>query len=158
MKFAKYLPVEGEIKEGDKFNSLYGELPGSQHTRLFLCSRDIQVGDKFRKLSNSEIEFTASKVEMGSGENYFPKEMLVWHTEDQLSWWLKLSETFKVIGEISPEATYVKEGDEFDEEEIELWTGFGHFRKIERNNPDYYLHAKEKGSIFKILGPCKHFH
>lgn len=114
--FAKYLPVEGEIKELDKFNSVSGELPGSQHVRLFLCSRDIQVKDLkpredvFYDDKGMTHEVTQSWID---GRTTFP------HT------W------FKVIGEISPEAIWVKEGDEFSKEEvmgpIQMWvTAVGH--------------------------------
>lgn len=134
--FAKYLPVEGETRKGDHWDSVNGEIPGTLHTRPYVCTRDIQMGEIVVDWKHPEpVEHEAAE-----------------------GWFLPENDCIKVLGEISPEASWVKESDEFDESEIELWTGFGHYRKIEKSNPDYYLHAKEKGSHFKILGPCNHFH
>lgn len=106
--FAKYLPVEGEIKEGDMYwfngsptelrkdnNDAHG-MCSCKKVKLFLCSRDIQIGDKVRWLT-------------GNGE---------WGNSVVTGDPSKLIETYKVIGEISPEAIWVKEGDEFDEGDI----------------------------------------
>jgi len=65
---------------------------------LFLCSRDIQAGDEVQ----SKLGTLDGKVEH----------------KFQLEEALKEDVWFKVIGEISPEAIWVKEGDEFDEDEI----------------------------------------
>jgi len=110
--FTKYLPVEGEIKEGDywkhpkapntifPWTKAYARGPIStglmQKVKLFLCSRDIQVGDKMTRLDGSK--FKADKAPDGSAH---------WN-----------GHAYKVIGEVSPDATWVKEGMEFDEEEI----------------------------------------
>lgn len=120
--FAKYLPVEGKVtndcvaigesgvtyiiksinKEDDNggtARSIKGEyliLNRLKLTKLFLCSRDIQVGD----IVTNELGDTRE--------------------------WNKLDESFndnrlrfKVIGEISPNAVWVKDGDEFDGEDVE---------------------------------------
>lgn len=86
--------------------------------KLMLASSDIQVGDKARSIEFPEEEFTVSSIEMGSGKDHYPKELLVWNRKDeQVSYWRTLANTFKVIGEISSDAlSYVKEGQEFDEE------------------------------------------
>lgn len=183
--FAKWIPVEGEIKEGDWFlwkdegtdsphlfrcvgltgedhlqvkwsketgcywrdtlnESGYGDWNKAfaKKVKLFLCSNDIQVGDKFRLISNQSKEFEASKVEIGSGESYFPKEMLIYHKEDQVQYWFHLNACFKVIGEISPEAIWVKEGDKFDSSEISFMWDTG----------------ENSQGWFRIKGPCGHFH
>ncbi len=62
------------------------------------------------------------------------------------------------IEKISPEATWVKEGDQFTENEIEIseiYCYCGHTDKCScgPNEGNTY-----KPSIIKILGPCKHFH
>jgi hypothetical protein len=113
--FTKYLPVEGELKKGKYFkdttgtiriadetdemmeNFLTKRLPPQQVYKLFLCSRDIQVGDEMTRLDGSK--FKADKAPDGSAH---------WN-----------GHAYKVIGEISPEATWVKEGREFDEDEVE---------------------------------------
>lgn len=121
--FAKYIPVEGEIKEGDYWQSPSGQI--HHHTlpfaitsdvpkkvKLFLCSRDIQVGDKFR---------------YGGQEGDLSREYLCVSDEENADEYrINISIVgrcdFKVIGEISPEATWIKEGDEFDDDEFKLAT------------------------------------
>jgi len=108
-KFAKYLPVEGEIEvpcivletltngktelfQVDNFNDI--NLETQKLAKLFLCSRDITFpcniycfGEKvWRKNCNST----------------------------------SCNECVKVIGEISPNAIWVTEGMEFDEDDIEI--------------------------------------
>jgi hypothetical protein len=107
--FAKYLPVGSRINEkGDNvmfkidnrwteptdFDSFLG--PDIQEVAggvLFLCSKDITQEDYLKE---------------GVVHLYFNPQ-----SKDE-------EKPFKVIGEISPDATWVKEGDEFDEYE-QLW-------------------------------------
>lgn len=140
--FAKYLPVEGEIKKGDYYRShaidaegiykageddKYGngnKLPtqaseGRYKTKvkLFLCSRDIQVGDEFT--TNQGLgykEFKTGKVERIEGKKIWMEGESVYYDLDPL---IEVENWFKVIGEISPEAIWVKEGDEFESDQIE---------------------------------------
>jgi hypothetical protein len=131
--FTKYLPVEGEIKQFDKvlinggidiverypfvdpyiweggYNILLAQ-QGTQRVenvklaKLFLCSRDIQVGDKFRTdIFDGESTCTGVK----DGFVYNGSSVRV-----------SIGNCFKVVGEVSPKAIWVKEGMEFDEEEI----------------------------------------
>ena len=159
---AIYLPVEGEIKRGDKYlhpNGCIQQLSKQVQldllpninkigklVKLFLCSRDIQVGDTFvnpRWNLNEWKEHICTKIEMGSGENYFPKKMLIWFHDDGINFWFPLEECYKKIGEISPDALgYVKEGDEFEEDQ---WAYAG--RGVQKSN--YGI---------AIKGPCGHFH
>lgn len=131
--FAKYLPVEGEIKEGDMYwfngsptelrkdnNDAHG-MCSCKKVKLFLCSKDIQIGDKFVNPRWGLLGFqehVCTNIEMGSGENFYPKEMIIWFKEGSVNFWLPLDKCYKVMGEISPEAIWVKEGDEFDEGDI----------------------------------------
>lgn len=111
--FTKYLPVEGNIFPKDKFiHTLYEgvihtnedvtplkEHPDYKKVKLFLCSRDIQVGDELTHIRTG----LKTKKQLGKSLS---------------------GEWIKVIGEISPDAlAYVKEGDEFDENEIKY--GYG---------------------------------
>lgn len=131
--FVKYLPVKGEIEEGElceshqtifsnnhskqyikeswheivtyskhgiKTSSRYDTIE-LQKVKLFLCSRDIQIGDKVMQLHpNSKVK----QPIYPEGEYILEK-----YTES----------TFKVIGKISPGATWIKEGDEFDREDVQ---------------------------------------
>lgn len=66
------------------------------------------------------------------------------------------------ISEISSEAKWVKEGDEFDEDQIEEWWGQAetHYPMLKRLSfPDKESFLKEKCPLIcKIKGPCGHFH
>jgi hypothetical protein len=109
--FAKYLPIEGEIQ--DRLRALYA--PSHKEYKapvtLFLCSRDIQVGDKVTYMDNYHgvVEITNEpkalyQITTPEGIHYIYKKDSVW--------------VFKVIGEISSAARWIKEGDEFDEYQL----------------------------------------
>jgi len=167
--FAKYLPVEGEIKEGDKIlwngkittaiDTVYSNL--TKKVKLFLCSRSIQVGDE---VYPTKYMFEAGSIVGGFKEDsntifYFkgkdPKILKNLHSTGNWG---------KVIGEISKEAIWVKEGDEFDEEEIEwicdsgdgqhisIWS----LRQIAKNDEEKFEFPK--GGCYAIKGLCGHFH
>jgi hypothetical protein len=87
--------------------------------KLFLCSRDIQVGDEVKILNES----WEGIYKAGMDTEYM----------------------FKVIGEVSPEAVWVKEGMEFEEDAVQQWWA------PEDANTDHY--------VMKIQCPnCKTFH
>ena len=168
--FAKYLPVEGEIKEGDHFDSVNGELPGSLHTRLFLCSRDIQVGDMAKDLNQPLTDFYVDEKNLElikKGNDDFYEHMNL----------------YKVIGEISSEATWVKEGDEFDKEETKpvfkpkdvpksQWKEYSVVGKNHISGQEKVVYplshtfgirtwdipVNPLTHIYQIKGPCGHFH
>lgn len=137
--FTKYLPVEGEIKEGETGISInnatythYNHL-GKDYgkpAKLFLCSRDIQVRDKLQTISGVKTQ-----VEYPSQLENFPYDKL-----------------FKVIGEISPEATWVKEGNEFDEDD---WQFVVYEIDARIELPKYPI---PRFANLEIKGPCGHFH
>jgi hypothetical protein len=133
--FAKYLPVEGEIKKGDYYRShaidaegiykageddKYGngnKLPtqaseGRYKTKvkLFLCSRDIiKVGDLY---FNKDYNYFKTCFEI---PNDAVCGNIIYFDDTSLFDYVK--DCIKVIGEISPEAVWIKEGDEFEEYE-----------------------------------------
>lgn len=163
--FAKYLPVEGEVEIGDLFFSfsgkvvecldnegdiLYGPMNGflktnignkkSRRAKLFLCSRDVQVGDKVR---------------CGDDAPSAPEHTVKFLTE------CKANECYKVIGEISKDALQgVKEGDEFEESDVQFWHG-----KRERASdtgfvidPSVRVDWVSWVDFVKIKCPWGHFH
>jgi hypothetical protein len=152
--FTKYRPVEGRVEKGDKYyhpddptNVLErkGDLtsPNLQKVKLFLCSRDIQIGDKA----------------------YSPHSDFTTVIEDAYQLNDRPSEWFKVMGEISPEAlTFVKEGDEFDENEIKksslpICPKCGAPGGNDGFCPEEIECETDKQRIiFYIKGPCGHFH
>jgi hypothetical protein len=146
--FTKYLPVEGEIKKGDSYQCfedgeriiIQADYPVSSvectKVKLFLCSKDIQVGDKVQRFFENRLcnpvevlQDFGDKIQLDGG-SFTP----ITDSKEHF---------FKVIGEISPDALgYVTEGDEFEEEQV---------FKIETmctTRPDFY----------QIKGPCGHFH
>lgn len=163
--FVRYLPVEGEIKTGDVFTVaaplgnkykanevkngyVYVTTPKSFRFglkectihKLFLCSRAIQVGD-----------------EVQDGDNFICKIPNELDLENALD-----NNFFKVIGEVSPDANWVKEGDEFEEDEVnKQW----YDDSGSSDNPwqDWFGNLEDDVITnefirFQIKGPCGHFH
>lgn len=109
--------------------------PEFRKVKLFLCSRDIQVGDEVRLGNMGNTHGIADE------HNY-----------------LKNLGAFKVIGEISQEATWVKEGDEFDEEQIRWKTWNKYDYSLIPLNKIEWEHWNPEGAIFAVIGPCGRFH
>ena len=202
--FTKYIPVEEKIKEGDKFIAdalskdespdiciaglnvdlhLINNLKKYPKVELFLCSRDVQVGDEFNNTEIPNKVYTADIIDEKFIECYkhdccVPKQYC-----------------YKVIGSISPDAIWVEENDEFDENEIRRlteikniendfgeaspngWISYPIEKVLEtywNDEPDYFSHkimsttcwkdapeevqVEVSYNIFEIKGPCGHFH
>jgi len=158
--FTKYLPVEGEIKENDHYISDRGDIfqdkkgtrhyTGDKKVKMFLCSRDIQVGDKIiHPMTGEEVEVLSiinGWIKYGDHPNEIANTGL-----------------FKKIGEISPEATWVKEGMRFSESEVEEWWGqaithYPMIRKLHADTWGYEKLAENCPVVYKVKGPCGHFH
>lgn len=152
--FTKYLPVEGKVEMGDYFidtgvmsnGTLIGKRANKegvydyQKVKLFLCSMDIQVGD------------TCILPD-------WPKQKKVTDSDDAI--YFSKQGGYKVIGEISPEAlSFVKEGQEFDEREIEFiaqGAGTIYYKLNPKEFEDKFVGAYLTYYI-KVKGPCGHFH
>lgn len=116
--FAKYIPVPGEIKAGDmalkpsfKWEGHFGQslveppyieevdededISTMKLVKLFLCSKDIHSGDRFYTKVGSEEETWVDTYREPTDE------------------W------FKVLGEVSPKAIWVKPDMEFEEDDIQ---------------------------------------
>jgi hypothetical protein len=177
--FAKYVTVDGKIKEGYcldtrtkeivYYNGDYGDATPTylKKVKMFLCSRDIQVGDKVCDNDDTSLFIEIIRVEDDklflSSEHFpslLPEGLFVYKNN-----------VFKTIGEISSGATWVKEGDEFDEDEIQRDV----LTKWYAGEDDYteYCHHHPKGdkkfilpsdeeyiteSPIKIKGPCGYLH
>jgi len=164
--FAKYLPIEGEIKEGNLIatrllpNVPIGNASKEQielginkqgnytKVKLFLCSRNIQRNDSI----------------YCSIEDYQKRSPIL--VQEHAIEALKEKRAFKVIGEISPEATYVKEGDEFEAKDLqypeEYWPATpsndgAHTKKYPFTISDEqpYDHIQ---LVVQVKGPCGHYH
>lgn len=186
--FTKLMPVEGEIKSDDSFSfisplrdvHIAGVVTDSQivnkagnitftnksvltKVKLFLCSRDIKVGDKAATIHDPRMYWdvladgdTVSTVTTYRGYWRVNLDYAVIGMDAQ---WIRKEDVFKIIGEISPEATWVKEGDEFDDKEVMFYvpSKFGFAAQFGYNLiKEFNLPPAE---IFcKLEGPCGHFH
>lgn len=182
---AKYLAAKGPINEGDLYSCPHKghalEIEGLPlaHTpktiicqyqagkvnlchdcykiQLNLCLKILEVGSKVQRLGDGPLQTVKEinlldewlKVE-GDNEKYYIADFT--------------SYDFKSIAEISTDAKWVKENDEFDENEIELWW----FEPFVRSNP-CLRYTKDTKDIdwfpctsmvvlAKIMGSCGHFH
>lgn len=89
--FARFIPGKGAIYVSDDYwGGIY-----KKYT-LSLCTKAINIGDKVRESINGE-EFEWTRM---------------------MDNCLERGDTFKIVGIISSGATWVKENDEFDEDEI----------------------------------------
>jgi hypothetical protein len=135
--FAKYLPIEGEVKNNDTV--IFKDRPYRGHATaqiqpdgrigcpdykilprkredvqllgLFLCTNNIQVGDKNVMYLGSDNNYHPHPAPEVTGSDY--RRL----TEQQK---LEGNQIFQVIGLISPDATWVREGDEFGDEGLKL--------------------------------------
>lgn len=179
--FTKYLPVEREIKEGDKvlhkgeilttssYDSWFTKwdfveksiAPVDYETpkllKLFLCSRDIQVGDKvvtelpIPELNINEFD-KGTVISLGTRGFNVKSENITTH-------W-GAYHTIKIIGEISTEAIWA-EGMKFDENEVNFQASdnlpFEEF--IDISEHEYYLHTNYPLKRIQLKCPtCEHFH
>ncbi len=212
--FAKYLPVEGEIKEEDyveidKFELVDGKLQkvgrwvlpmlffltpqfgteplsledtvknlkegaNCKKVKLFLCSKDIQVGDKDVYVEPQAVEnyqkglrFEVVNLELLEKDYLIAdikylanptKPSSVGHVRE----W-PCDAIWKVIGEISSKATWIKEGDGFDE--YQIWAKnipfFGDRHVMIQPHAWSQERTEEQGwseEIIKLKGPCGYFH
>ena len=110
--------------------------------KLFLCSRDIAVGDSvwsnFDGGSLSEGKYLRKEDVYMYFKN--PKGEEIMLHEDECKDWF-----FKAIGEISPEATWVKEGTEFDDSDT-----YPTIEDVESDNP--------RAVILIKCSQCGHYH
>lgn len=178
--FAALLPVEGEESGKPTGTEVTYGMPISPNSReflgkllrndtgwdmyetlkLFLCSTDIHVDDDiYDNVAGLKGPYKATE---NSGKAY---------------------ECFKIIGEISPAATWIKEGDEFDGKDVKvLFRQVEHFgpvgnkfnvisHKISEYDIDCLLDHWKKNNLkgmteftdgtkdyIAIKGPCGHYH
>lgn len=138
--FAKFMPTSGEIEEGDfgfapdgkvtYFNKARAKHFGPECTKakLVICTRNVKEDDEVsdsrgnKKTIRTQKELNKFLVLINSGE------------------------LVKVIGEPSPEAKWITEGQEFDKDDL-MAHGYG------MNWTDDHKNLR-----FKIKGPCGYFH
>lgn len=162
--FAKYLIAKGDVKEGDKVLNIdenIVELVGHNGTldlntvqeepdvfpkvELFICSRDLRVGNEVFHLpdTNPKIRFKIITIIYDCAIIEYiehPNEKIIGKQRE----WL-LVHLFKVIGKLSSGAIWVNEYDEFDVSQL-IQQGSG-------------ANITTDGGFVKILcSNCKTFH
>jgi len=106
--FAKHLPVEGEVK--------FANSVSCPAFNLSLCSRDIQIGDE---VWEEGIDSPIGEEVLKIAHDGIYGNVAIYRLEDGSQTSDFCTNLFKVIGEISKAARWVKEGDEFDEDQIQ---------------------------------------
>lgn len=168
--FAKFLPKPGGFQRVVKENGVPVDF--EREVQLFLCSKDIKVGDKVQWIEPNlfwinyphDIVEEIKSTERGSFSNGNDLLIRLGGTEKVAGNWFYMKEFLKVIGPISPEAIWVKEGDEFTDKEVghsmydyEDKT-FVSFEFISTMN-DFSKSLINKEEFIYILCPtCKTFH
>lgn len=157
--FTKYLPRLGDydnLKIGEKVfcgggddgnteNMVLLDYTGQEYgvcrAKLFLCSRDIKKGDKVISICDGAE---------GIVKGWLDEHMDVIFTDEgkECDFASPSDAVVKVIGEVSPEAAWAKEGEGFDEHEVHRC--FVHEDISKLSDP-----MKRK---VKLKGPCGHFH
>lgn len=125
--------------------------------KLFLCSRDIQVGDKVWSNFDGILgEGKYNRIE--DNYSYFINphgEEIMLLTKEEVP----THNFFKAIGEISPDAVWVKENDEFDESDVKLDLTLCNVEGEWKEADGIRWSAYREESFVGIKCPtCKHFH
>ena len=174
---AKYLPVEGEIKDGDTIlhhkGGLYTAISNDgvlcidteeysgaigpelyKVVKLFAVTQDIEVGDEIWDLFKGVKHGIAEKVH----EDYIEFKDLS-YSMDRTS-----GGAVKILGELSPNATWeIKDGEEIRVKEFDcyiekdggkVWGG----RDASNLTSEAISELLERKTFLKVLGPCGHYH
>ena len=163
--YTKYIESDKPLKNGDSFvyvndmnrvvqhdfrySGMIIDMNYLQRMELAICDYVIKAGDKLRcykpdRLEWVDVEFIEDVSGVVDGGMHYTYR--VKFPDGQIG--VSLKKNFlKVIGIVSPEATWVKAGDEFNEEDL-FANGCGH------NWNDIPTNLWR----FQIKGPCGHFH
>lgn len=149
--FAKYLPVKGEVKEGECFEMEKGSVGKvlSISNNKFSC---IGLTGFFKDKESG----TNHVVNLRQKMQLFLCRKSIRVAEVELS--LEKTDILKVMGPISPNAIWVIEGMQFTEEELDIegTTFYKDEYGYHRERPWETEYTKEKFHLIK--GPCGHFH
>jgi hypothetical protein len=182
----KYIPVDDEIKSGDKYLHKNGHVQTTsknlplttlkyinencKKVELFLCSRDIQVGDEIVPILNWETPLVCDPIKVYKEGDKGPigEPYQIWNERLGFSY-------MKILGRLSPHATWVKENDEIDEIMYECmhvdafgesyWYDLTEQEFTTRDMKSYptnkYRLTNNRGHwlmYIKVKGPCGHYH
>lgn len=132
--FGKYL-IETRTKRENNDDTFRGRDQYIVKMKLFICSRDLHIGDTV--LYPDTLQKVKVKNEAAS---------------------YKIYGCFKVIGEISSEATWVKAGDKFNEDELILGSSTNeHKIRLDIRTPIPFG-EEYRWIIYVKNASCGHFH
>jgi hypothetical protein len=186
--FVKLIPVEGEIKEG-VFASYLEEVHGKKTGKRIGTTIKSQYYDQFLKdCNNRGLDLRVSKLflcggEIGVGDTYYHIREQVWEVCDSEIMLEQIKEQeekhgsfrIRVIGAISPNAIWVKEGDRFEENEIhkaiwslpDSWTDEkevvpvhdkSFYKRYDTVKEEWGIQPFENRLIMVLCSNCKVFH
>lgn len=168
--FAKLLPVSGEIKREDLWISQDGlihkadnDIPCQARVAMYLCSADVIVGDRVHSFLGHPENWMKTDYEVAGcnlTENFIYIAEPGW-TNPQL---IRSSHRHwlfgKLIGLISPGAVWVKEGDEFEDEDISMRNGrFLYYCEPGHVIDSYSYKPSDDNKYIRLRCPsCRTFH
>jgi hypothetical protein len=145
--------------------------------KMYLCSRDIQAGDTvFFRLASGAVEKQLKCVEVFEDDRIDGSKAITVVLEDgEYKVHTTPDETnqcYKVIGEVSQNALWVKPGDEFNLEDLKRGYKPARFSSMivglvdytveqiiqEQNYLKKTINGIELHTVYQIMGPCGHFH
>lgn len=143
--FTKYLQYNKPLKDGDIGIMLLVD-DEVKPFKLFLCSREIEVGDKLRTFT---------------GDSTIPVVLGCEAEREALQTGIDNYKLFNVIGEVSPDAIWVVEDMEFDENEVkilyQIWDAVL-WVNVSKEELEGYRGKQKRRTHCRIKGPCGHFH
>lgn len=172
--------IEGyEGEAGKEYMAHIVNIQGKDKVKMYLCSRDIKEGDTvFFRLAAGAVEKQLTCIETYMSPNITGNETLtaVIKDDDFVSQIHttpdETNQCYKVIGEVSQNALWVKPGDEFNLEDLKRGYKPARFSSMIIGFVDYtveqilqeqnYLKKTASGielhTVYQIMGPCGHFH
>lgn len=144
---AKYLPVEGKIKDGDTILHHKGGLYTAISNNGVLCIETEEYSGAIGPELYKVVKLSAvTQDDISNGDKVWDElRKTYWTCSDKINcngeiYW-------KVLGELSPNATWVKEGAKIEIREIT------HLKQVS---------LSETGlvgtGVYEVLGPCGHYH
>ncbi len=149
--FTKYLECGGSLEVGD---ITFWEDEGYYHGKF------LRVTESFKIHANAS-QWKKYKLFLCSREEYYGEPPIGTYIDTEIL--DRSSEHIiatRVIGEISPDATWVKPGDEFDESELCLLPTDMHGKVVYIPREPKPITGAELSqfTVIGVKGPCGHFH
>jgi hypothetical protein len=161
--FAKYIPVDKPYKDGDLIQrEWYPPTRGFERV-ITIYKTGMQ------SLSEKKVELFLCSLDIQPGDTFIDNVGRVWKDAEEcdVKVAIELNETksdygicYKIIGQISKDAIWVKEGDEFNEDEVSRH----HICYDSPGNIGYCFHCRRSKGCdsedydYVIKGPCGHWH